>query len=117
MFQDEYDKSELPALNQLQQMGWCYVHGTELSPENSDERKFYGDVVLTSRLESALKRINPWISDENLRKVVRDIIHPNCATLMEANRHIWSSIVDYLSVDQDIGKGRRGQTGADGQDY
>ena len=122
MFQDEYDKVEGPAIEQLTQLGWQYIHGAELSPGYSsaedsspaegstNERQYFRDVVLVQRLEAAIKRINPWISDENLRKVSRDLTHPNFAGLMEYNHAIHQTLVNYLSVEQDLGKGRKGQT-------
>ena len=110
MNQDEYDKVEAPALKQLQQLGWEYIHGADLSPESSNERSYFRDVVLANRLDAAIKRINPWISDENLRKVSRELTHPHIATLMEANHQIYQTLVNYQSVEQDLGKGRKGQT-------
>jgi len=108
---DEYDKVELPALEQLKSLGWQYIHGSELSPDTSDERTFFSDVILEKRLIESIKRINPWISDENLRKVVRDIVKPPSISLMETNQSIWETLTQYISVEQDIdGKGRRGQT-------
>lgn len=111
MFQDEYDKVEAPAIEQLTQMGWSYIHGAELSPDHANkERAYFRDVVLVNRLESSIKRLNPWISDENLRKVIREMTHPNFAGLMEYNHAIYQTLVNYLSVEQDLGKGRKGQT-------
>lgn len=109
---DEFDKVELPALEQLQALGWTYVTGADLSPESSSERQHYRDVVLGHRLTTATRRINPWISDDNLRKVVRDlrfqgIEHP---TMIETNQTLWETLVQYISVEQDLGKGRKGQT-------
>ena len=62
MFQDEYDKVEKPALDQLQQYGWLYVHGSELTPDSIhangfNERAYMRDVVLVQRLEAAIQRI------------------------------------------------------------
>ena len=68
MDQDELDKVELPAIAQLKQLGWKYIHGAELTPETG-ARSYLRDVVLVNQLDAAIKRINPWISDENLRKV------------------------------------------------
>ncbi|MCK5894427.1 MAG: type I restriction endonuclease subunit R [Endozoicomonadaceae bacterium] len=110
MFQDECDKVEVPAIEQLTQLGWQYIHGGELSPDHSNERQYFRDVVLVQRLETAIKRINPWISDENLRKVSRDLTHPNYAGLMEYNHALYQTLVNYSSVEQDLGKGRKGQT-------
>jgi len=109
MDKDELDKVELPALAQLKRQGWQYVNSESLTPE-SGERSRYMDVVLIQRLEKAIKRLNPWISEENLRKVSREVTHPNFATLMEVNQHIHGLLTQYLSVEQDLGNGRKGQT-------
>ncbi|WP_423679974.1 type I restriction endonuclease subunit R [Undibacterium sp. WLHG33] len=113
MTNDEYDKVELPALNQLQALGWNYQHGLQLAPQNfaeNGEREYFREVVLEKRLQAALRRINPWISEENLRKVMREMTHPSFPTLMEANLNLWKMLVHYQSVEQDLGHGRRGQT-------
>lgn len=111
MDQDEYLKVEKPAIEQLQSLGWTYVEGAEFSPENSTtERNSFKDVVLADRLTSAVKSINPWINDENLRKVVRELTHPQTSTLMEANQSIYETLIKYQSVEQDLGKGKKGQT-------
>ena len=129
MFQDELDKVEQPALDQLIKFGWRYLPGSALAPNavgavpgaqlspgylsaegSSSERAYYRDVLLINRLEAALRKLNPWISEENLRKVMREITHPNYAGLMEYNHAIYQMMVNYLSVEQDLGKGRKGQT-------
>lgn len=116
MFQDEVEKVELPAIDQLTRLGWTYVPGADLAPvlpvdgTPEGERGYYRDVVLAKRLEAALVRLNPWISDENLRKVIREFTHPNHAGLMEYNQSIYDLLVNYLSVEQDLGAGRKGQT-------
>ena len=110
MASDELDKVELPALEQLQSLGWSYVEGAELSPDESDERSSWKDVVLEKRLTKSLKRINPWINDENLRKVVRDLTKTIYSNLVEANQAIWTQINQSVSVMQDLGKGNKSQT-------
>lgn len=112
---NEFDKVEAPAIAQLVSQGWQYVRGQDLAPDHLDtdgkaERAYYRDVVLVKRLESAIKRLNPWISDENLRKVSREVTHPHHAGLMEYNHAFYQTMVQYLSVEQDLGKGRKGQT-------
>lgn len=115
MANNEFDKVEAPAIAQLVQLGWTYIQGKQLSPDyvcadGVPERTYLRDVVLVKRLEAAIKRINPWISDENLRKVSREVTHPNFAALMEYNHAFYQTMVNYLSVEQDLGKGRKGQT-------
>jgi type I restriction enzyme, R subunit len=110
MASDELDKVELPALEQLQFLGWSYVEGAQLSPDESDERSSLKDVVLEKRLTTSLKRINPWINDENLRKVVRELTKTLYPNLIEANQGIWTQINQCISVMQDLDKGNKGQT-------
>ena len=110
MASDELDKVELPALEQLQSLGWSYVEGAKLSPDESDERSSLKDVVLEKRLTTSLKRINPWINDENLRKVIRELTKTLYPNLVEANQAIWTHINQCISVMQDLGKGNKGQT-------
>ena len=70
---------EQPAINWLKGLGYSYIHGSQLSPENG-ERKTYRDVILKRRFIAAVKRINPWVDDriaEEVYKKVADIPHPD----------------------------------------
>ena len=107
---DERQFVEAPALEQLKGLGWLHIDGTTLVPGTSNHRSSLKDVVLTPNLEQAIKRINPWISEDNLRKVVREVTLIPPSTLMEANQWFWERLTQYFSVDQDLGSGRRGQT-------
>lgn len=107
---DERQFVEAPALEQLKGLGWQHLDGTTLHPEQTDKRSSLKDVVLTPNLEQAIQRINPWISEDNLRKVVREVTLIQTSTLMEANQWFWERLTQYFSVDQDLGSGRRGQT-------
>ena len=107
---DERQLVEAPALEQLKGLGWQHLDGTTLHPEQTDKRSSLKEVVLTPNLEQAIQRINPWISEDNLRKVVREVTLIQTSTLMEANQWFWERLTQYFSVDQDLGSGRRGQT-------
>lgn len=110
MASDELDKVEISALLQLQEQGWTYLEGAKLAPDFSNERTTFKDVVLEQRLSDGIKSINPWINDENLRKVVRDLTKTQYTNLIEANQSIWTTINECISVTQDLGKGNKGQT-------
>ena len=81
-----------------------------MCPRHFNIRSSLREVVLLTNLRKAIKRINPWISDENLGKIIRDILLIQTSTLIEANQWFWKRITQYFSVEQDLGKGRRGQT-------
>ena len=73
MSNDELNHVEAPAIEQLKSLGWTYVEGEQLSPDNPDERGSFREVALINRLETSIKRINPWINEENLRKVIKEL--------------------------------------------
>ncbi|CAM1350999.1 type I restriction endonuclease subunit R [Tenacibaculum insulae] len=80
----EYIHSELPAIQLLQQLGYQYYDASK-----QDEREAITEVVLKNRLLAAIKRINPWINDNNLNKAFLELTTVNGASLMEINQKIW----------------------------
>jgi type I restriction enzyme R subunit len=107
---DELRLVEEPAIKQLQSLDWEYVDGRTLVPESSDERTSLKEVVLEKRLRSAIKKINSWISDENLDSVLRKITHGQYTDLLRANQALWEILTSYTSVSQDLGSGNRSHT-------
>lgn len=91
---------------QLQKLGYTYVHGVELNKERASQI----EVVLKERLAESIQRLNPWINENNLNIVVRSITHMEAASLMEANQHFHELLINQLSVQQDVGSGRKNQT-------
>ncbi|OAA87802.1 type I restriction endonuclease subunit R [Clostridium ljungdahlii] len=102
---------ELPAIKYIKDiLNYDFIHGKELIPENG-ERDSLTEVILVKRLGNALKRLNPWIDEGNLRKAVRFLNRPeNLGTsLLEINEKLYDAIVDLnYTVDQDIyGNGQK----------
>jgi type I restriction enzyme, R subunit len=83
----EYKYSELPAIELLQKLGYQYYDGCI-----EDERIDITEIVLKDRLLQAIKRINPWINDNNLQKAYSKITSVQGASLMEINQQIWELI-------------------------
>ncbi|MCD6402441.1 type I restriction endonuclease subunit R [bacterium] len=70
---------EQPAINWFKELGYSYIHGSELSPENQ-ERDSYKDVILKKRFLKAIKHLNPWLSDslaEQVYRTLKSIDHPD----------------------------------------
>lgn len=74
----EYIQSELPATELLQKLGY----------EHLNAKSEMSEVVLQERLEKSLLRLNPWLNENNLHKVVRKILSVNGSSLMEINSAI-----------------------------
>jgi type I restriction enzyme, R subunit len=103
---NEKELVENRIIDQLKRHGFTYIHGSQLE----GERQTLREVVLVQRLEHAIKRINPWINKNNLRKVIRYVSHVEASSIMEANERLYEDIVHYISIEQDLGKGKKNQT-------
>ncbi len=101
---NEYTLVELPAIEYLISLGYEYIDGKKLTPENN-ERDSLNEVILTKRIFSSLKKINPTISDENINKIIRQLQRPEFlgSGLLEINEKIYDYIVNLqLTVDEII---------------
>ncbi len=70
---------EQPAINWFKEIGYSYIHGSELIPDNS-ERDSYRHCVLKNRFIKSIKRINPWLTEKLAEEVYKKVIefdHPD----------------------------------------
>ncbi|MED1285736.1 type I restriction endonuclease subunit R [Bacillus mycoides] len=93
-------------IEKLKKLDYEHLHG----PSLDSERESRSEIVLKGRLSRAILRLNPWLSDINLAKVMRSITHIESTSLMEANQKFHEMIVNMISVQQDLGKGKKNQT-------
>jgi type I restriction enzyme R subunit len=115
---NEFHLSEKPAYELLRdKLGYLFVEGTQdqyCDPKNEllseEERDSYKQVVLEKRLAQAVKRINPWIDDHNLARVVRRFTSVVASGVMEANMKVYIDLVHNIAVEQDVGAGKKNQT-------
>jgi type I restriction enzyme, R subunit len=85
---NEAGQSEDPAIELLLNLGYAYVPPDTLDAERDSLR----DVVLVTRLETALRRLNPWLSDDNKHKAVRATTSTQAASLIEANETLHTAL-------------------------
>lgn len=103
---NEENLSESPAVRQLAALGYSFVAAETLEAE----RESLKDVVLTKRLAKAVKRLNPWISEDNVAKAVRAVTHVAATSLIEASEKLYTILTYGTSLEQDRGDGKKGQT-------
>jgi type I restriction enzyme, R subunit len=95
----ERTRVEQPAIDLLVGLGWTFVAPADL------KRSSIRNAVLQDRLERKLLEFNPWLSVENLARVIRKITTPEAIGLMEANEEIHTLLTLGTSVQQDVGLG------------
>jgi len=109
---DEYHNTEKPTLDLLHELGYIYREGKDLTHESSiPERSSFREVILSNRFVKKIKEFNPWISESNIKQVIRKLTIPTIPSQIEINELIWQYLTkpSKLVVEQDLddGKGRR----------
>lgn len=94
---NEANLSEDPAVEVLEALGFTYV-GPEVLEAERDTLK---ETVLSGRLEKALKKLNPWLSTENAKKVVRSLVGLQAASLIEASEKVYTLLTYGMAIEQD----------------
>ena len=91
---NEESLSENPAVVHLCRLGYTYV-----PPEVIDvERESFKEVVLAK------------LSDDNVHKAVRVVTSIQAASLIEASERLHTALTYGISLEQDLGDGKKGQT-------
>ena len=105
---NEYAESERPALDTLHQLDWEIADQQQTTWTDPRERET--SAVLEHRLRDAVKRINPWLNENNLNKAVREIQQVAGTSTMDENEQIHEKLVRHTTVEQDRGHGKQHQT-------
>lgn len=87
MASPEYKYSEKPAIKLFRQLGYQYYNASTVQ-----EREDITEVILKERLLKAIKKLNPWINDNNLNKAFNEVTNQTGASLMEINQKVWELI-------------------------
>lgn len=87
--QPEYELSEKPAIDLLQQLGYQYYDAST----NADERESINEILLIDRLEKSIKKLNPWLEDQQIPLAAREIGISAYGSLIDANEWVWRKIL------------------------
>ena len=112
---NEYTQVELPLLSQLVAMKWSHIEGSKWDPTASD-RETFREVVLSSHLRAAIRRINvdddgnEWLDESRVAQAEAALLRSPALKLMEANQEVTSLLLTGTTVDGIEGRdGGRGQ--------
>jgi type I restriction enzyme R subunit len=62
------------AIELFERLGYSYIYGPDIAPDGeTPERSRYDEVLLTARLEKALKRINPKAAPASLQEALKEV--------------------------------------------
>lgn len=79
-------------------LGWTELHHKEAEAMRGSR----SEVVLYPVLRDAIRRLNPWITDENVEQVVRKITKIPATSLLDANEKAYEILQRGTSIRQDF---------------
>jgi type I restriction enzyme, R subunit len=123
---DEEHQVENPFLAQLKRLGWEIYRQNKEDPEDTTKeiigfnkdlepiygttkvfRKSFGEVILEGVLRQSIKRINPWIEEDQIDYVVRRLKELQDKSLFEANREIHELLLENIPVSENRKTGEK----------
>jgi type I restriction enzyme R subunit len=109
---DERNHVEKPLLDQLAGLGWEVIDLTDKKEMTGDTyRDSFTEVVMLPLLHERLKIINPWLEDDQVDEVVKQLTanFPSVG-LLENNRHVFRLLLENTSVSENRQTGERSPT-------
>jgi len=125
---DEEYYVENPFLAHFQRLGWKVYRQNKDNPEDVKEiksfkssfepnygesikfRENFREVILEEELKNSIKRINPWMEEDQINEVVRRITTPSAHSLLEANRETHDLLLENTSVSENRNTGEKSPT-------
>ncbi len=97
------------AIEQLELLGYSYVYAPDIAPDGEcPERASYDDVLLTGRLERALKRINPGMSADVLKSALNTVDRIHSPELLANNEAFHRLLTEGVKVSYQHNGDERG---------
>ena len=109
---DERNHVEKPLLDQLSGLGWEIIDLTgERQTPAQTHRENFTDVVMSRVLREQVKKINPWLEDDQVEDVCKQLTEAFPGTsLVENNQHVLHLLLENTSVGENRRTGERSPT-------
>ena len=105
---DEREHVEKPLLDQLAGLGWEIIDLDAKQHPGDSHRSTFTEVVMLSVLREQLKVINPWLEDDQVDEVVKQLTANFPSTnLLQNNRHVFNQLLENTSVSENRQTGEK----------
>src|SRR5439155_4391980 len=95
---DEKRHVEEPFLAQLGKLGWTVLRLAQKQEPAESFRQNFGQAVLVPKLEQALRKINPFLRDDQVAEVARRITAFSSRNLIENNTQVLRYLLENTTV-------------------
>ena len=108
---DERNHVEKPLLDQLQGLDWEIIDLDNKQHPADSHRQNFTEVVMLPVLREQLKVINPWLEDEQVEEVVKQLTSSFPGTgLLQNNEHLFEMLLENTSVSENRQSGEQSPT-------
>jgi type I restriction enzyme R subunit len=105
---DERQHVEIPLLDQLAGLGWEIVDLDAKQHPGDSNRTNFAEVVMLPVLREQLMVINPWLEDDQVDEVVKQLTANFPGTnLLQNNRHVFNQLLENTSVSENRKTGEK----------
>jgi type I restriction enzyme R subunit len=111
---DEKFFVEDPLLDQLSEIGWEVLRlkspseGVQYAEESWREN--FTQVIIKPKLSEALRKINPWLADDQVEEVIRKLTTYSAGNLLENNKAVLEQLLTNTSVSENRQTGQKSPT-------
>ncbi|OJF75871.1 MAG: DEAD/DEAH box helicase [Treponema sp. CETP13] len=93
------DSVEQLSISYFQKLGYTYVYGPDIAPDGKRaERASFEDVLLVTRLQKAVKKINPTIPPESQAEAIKQVLRINSSELVQNNETFHKLLTEGVPV-------------------
>ncbi|MXW55072.1 MAG: type I restriction endonuclease subunit R, partial [Gammaproteobacteria bacterium] len=108
---DERNHVEKPLLDQLEGLGWEIIDLDNIQLPADTHRETFTEVIMLPVLREQLKVICPWIEDDQVEEVVKQLTASFPGTgLIENNKHVLHLLLENTSVSENRQTGENSPT-------
>ncbi|MCJ7600126.1 MAG: type I restriction endonuclease, partial [Desulfobulbaceae bacterium] len=108
---DERNHVEKPLLDQLDGLGWDIIDLDNKQHPADSHRQSFTEVVMLPVLSEQLKAINPWLEDDQVEEVIKQLTaNFSGSGLIANNRHAFTLLLENTSVSENRQTGERSPT-------
>lgn len=107
---DEKTNVEDPLLEQLEAQGWDVIRLKQVQDPVQSFRQNFGQVVLLPKMEEALRKINPFLEDDQVAECIDRITQLKQSTLIENNQFVLRHLLEGTVVAENRKTGEKSPT-------
>ncbi|MBN2776525.1 MAG: type I restriction endonuclease subunit R [Bacteroidales bacterium] len=93
------DHIEQLFIEELQELGYSYIHGSVISPDGENPERDYNEVVLKEKLKNAIHRLNKNIPSDAKEDALKKVLRTNSPDLNQNNHTFHKMLTEGVDVE------------------